>query len=82
MFITFTNRTHYQMQNTAGARMYEPRQVVEVTDADGNNLKAMDLARESTRPEVAELKAAEKSGQEYIAPDPNPPKQSKPQPSL
>lgn len=82
MFITFTNRTHYKMQNSTGARMYEVRQVAEVSDADGNNLKAMGLARESTRAEVAELKAAEKVGQEFVAPDPNPPKQSKPQPSL
>lgn len=82
MVITFTNRTHYAMQNATGARMYEVRQVVEVTDADGANLKAMGLARDSSRAEVAELKAAEKSGQEYVAPDPTPPKQNRPQPSL
>lgn len=66
MFITFTSRTNYKAQNSPAARLYEVRQVIEVSDADAANLKAMGLARDASRQEISDLKSAAKDGQEFV----------------
>jgi len=81
MFVTFLSRTHYQTQS-ARARLYEARQVIECSDADGANLKAMGLAKDSSREEITKFKEAAKADQEYVVPPPKPEKHAASQPTL